>query len=41
MYRTEGAKDVYRVVLWHRYDFLGAFRVLHDGSLEPEPLPTK
>ncbi len=27
-----------RVVLWHRYDFLGAFRVKPDGSLDPEPI---
>jgi hypothetical protein len=32
-------REVVRVVLWNRYDFLGAFRVLPDGSAEPEPLP--
>ncbi|MEB2346857.1 MAG: hypothetical protein OZ948_19255 [Deltaproteobacteria bacterium] len=32
-------REVVRVVLWNRYDFLGAFRVRRDGSLEPEPLP--
>ena len=32
-------KEVVRVVLWHRYDFLGAFVVRPDGSAEPEPLP--
>jgi hypothetical protein len=32
-------KQVVRVVLWHRYDFLGAFRVRLDGTAEPEPLP--
>ncbi len=32
-------REVVRVVLWNRYDFLGAFRVQPDGSLEPEPLP--
>ena len=32
-------RDVVRVVLWNRYDFLGAFRVRSDGSAEPEPLP--
>lgn len=31
--------EVVRVVLWNRYDFLGAFRVRPDGSTEPEPLP--
>jgi hypothetical protein len=30
---------VVRVVLWHRYDLLGVFRVRPDGSAEPEPLP--
>jgi hypothetical protein len=28
-----------RVVLWHRYDLLGVFRVQPDGSAVPEPLP--
>ena len=28
-----------RVVLWHRYDLAGVFRVLPDGSAEPEKLP--
>jgi len=41
VYRVEGGQEIERVVLWHRYDFLGVFRVLHDGSFEPEPLPTK
>ncbi len=31
--------QVERVVLWHRYDFRGVFRVKPDGSAEPEPLP--
>ena len=31
--------DATRIVLWNRYDFLGAFRVAADGSVEPEPLP--
>lgn len=31
--------EVVRVVLWNRYDFLGAFRIRPDGSAEPEPLP--
>ena len=34
--RPDGSQ---RVVLWNRYDFLGAFRILPDGSGEPEPLP--
>ena len=37
IYRS-GAQ-VERAVLWHRYDFLGVFRVKPDGSAEPEPLP--
>ncbi|RIK99561.1 MAG: hypothetical protein DCC71_20155 [Proteobacteria bacterium] len=32
-------KEVVRVVLWHRYDFLGAYRALPDGGFEREPLP--
>lgn len=32
-------REIVRVVLWNRYDFLGAFRVQPDGSLEQEPLP--
>jgi hypothetical protein len=27
-----------RIVLWHRYDLLGVFRVAADGSLVPEAL---
>jgi hypothetical protein len=27
-----------RVVLWHRYDLLGVFTVMPDGSWVPEPL---
>jgi hypothetical protein len=33
--------DVERVALWNRYDFLGVFRVLPDGSFEPEALPER
>ena len=32
-------REIVRVVLWNRYDFLGAFRVEADGSVTPEPLP--
>ena len=39
IYRHAHGDAIERVVLWNRYDFLGAFRVLADGSLEPEPLP--
>lgn len=38
IYRAEEGDAVERVVLWHRYDFLGAFRVKPDGSLDPEPI---
>jgi hypothetical protein len=31
-------REIVRVVLWFRYDFLGVFRVKPDGSSEPEPL---
>jgi len=39
IYRGAEADTPERVVLWHRYDFLGAYRVRPDGTLEPEPLP--
>ncbi|CAG0960300.1 hypothetical protein MYXO_00716 [Myxococcaceae bacterium] len=39
IYRDPETDEVLRIVLWHRYDFLGAFRVKPDGSTEPEPLP--
>jgi hypothetical protein len=32
-------RAIERVVLWNRYDFLGAFRVDADGSAAREPLP--
>jgi hypothetical protein len=38
IYRAENSQEIERVVLWHRYDFQGAFRVKPDGSAEPEPL---
>jgi hypothetical protein len=31
-------RDVVRVVLWHRYDLLGSFRIAPDGSATPEPI---
>jgi len=37
IYRDGNAIE--RVVLWNRYDFLGAFRIEPDGSAEREPLP--
>ena len=39
IYRGENSQEVERVVLWSRYDFLGAFRLRPDGSAEPEALP--
>ena len=39
IYRGEDGKTVERVVLWNRYDLVGAFRLRRDGSAEPEPLP--
>ena len=39
IYRAENSQEIERMVLWHRYDFQGAFRVKPDGSTEPEPLP--
>ena len=38
VYRSQAGEGVERVVLWNRYDFLGAFRVAPDGSVEPEAL---
>ena len=34
IYRGEDSR-IERVVLWNRYDFAGAFRVLSDGRAEP------
>ena len=39
IYRGEDGKTIERVVLWNRYDLVGAFRLRPDGSAEPEPLP--
>ncbi len=41
IYRGEDGKRIERIVLWHRYDLVGAFRVRPDGSAEPEPLPER
>jgi hypothetical protein len=38
IYRGEHGQSVERVVLWNRYDLVGAFRVHPDGTAEPEPL---
>ena len=39
IYRGEDGESPVRVVLWNRYDFVGAFRILPDGTAEPEKLP--
>jgi len=39
IYRGEDGETVLRIVLWNRYDLVGAFRLRPDGSAEPEPLP--
>jgi hypothetical protein len=39
IYRGEDGETVERVVLWNRYDLVGAFRLRPDGSAAPEPLP--
>jgi len=39
IYRGEDGESVERIVLWNRYDLVGAFRLRPDGSAEPEPLP--
>ena len=39
VYRGGDGETVERVVLWNRYDLLGAFRVAPDGSAEPISLP--
>lgn len=36
IYRRGNAIE--RVVLWHRYDLLGVFRIGPDGSVTPETL---
>ena len=39
IYRVPEGEAIERVVLWNRYDFLGAFRIAADESAEPEALP--
>ena len=39
IYLGEDGKSVERVVLWNRYDLVGAFRVRPDGSAEALPIP--
>ncbi len=39
IYRGEDGESIERLVLWHRYDLVGVFRVLPDGTAEAEKLP--
>jgi len=39
IYRDPAEEGWDRVVLWNRYDLLGVWRVLPEGSVQPEPLP--
>ncbi len=39
LYSPRHGEEGVLAVLWNRYDFLGAFRLLPDGSTRPEPLP--
>ena len=39
IYRAEDGEAVERVVLWNRYDLVGAFRLRPDGSAESIGLP--
>ncbi len=39
VYLGEDGETVERIVLWNRYDFVGVFRLLPDGTAEPEKLP--
>ncbi|MDJ0851953.1 MAG: hypothetical protein QNK04_26580 [Myxococcota bacterium] len=41
VYLGDDGETVERVVLWNRYDFVGLFRVLPDGTAEPEKLPER
>ncbi len=37
--RGEDGESIERLVLWHRYDLVGVFRVRADGTAEAEKLP--
>ena len=39
IYRGEDGESIERLVLWHRYDLVGVFRMLPDGTAEAEKLP--
>ncbi len=39
IYRGEDGESVESIVLWNRYDLVGAFRLASDGRAEPIDLP--
>ena len=39
IYRGEDGESIERLVLWHRYDLVGVFRVRVDGPAAAEKLP--
>ena len=39
IYRGGDSEAIERVVLWNRYELVGVFRLLPDGSAEAETLP--
>ena len=41
VYRDPERKAFDRIVLWHRYDLLGIWRIARDGTATPEALPDK
>jgi hypothetical protein len=41
IYRGKAGQSVERVALFNRYDLVGVFRILPDGSAEAEPLPER
>jgi hypothetical protein len=41
IYRDPEGQGFDRVVLWHRYDLLGVWRIAGDGSATPEALPNR
>jgi hypothetical protein len=38
IYRSKDGESIARIVLWNRYDFVGAFRLNEDGTAQPEML---
>ena len=39
VYFDQGGSRPERLLLWHRYDLVGAFQIGPEGSVEPLPLP--